>query len=148
MKEDIVLIGDHGRGRYFAAVIDNLIALVISFLGASRLPESTPVSLRGLVLVGLYLGYHFILETICQTTLGKRVMNLHVVRLNGSTPSTACILTRTLLRIVEANPLIFGYLPGAVSISLTRYHQRLGDLLAGTVVVSLKEVEKKQNSND
>ena len=148
MIEDNVLIGDHGRGRYFAAVIDNLIALIISFLGASRLSESTPVLMRGLVLVGLYLGYHFTLETIWHTTLGKRLMNLHVVRLDGSIPSPARILTRTLLRIVEANPLIFGYLPGAIFIALTRHHQRLGDLLAGTVVVRLKEVERTQSPND
>jgi uncharacterized RDD family membrane protein YckC len=49
-------------------------------------------------------------------------------------------LLRTLLRIVEVNPLLFGGLSAGLSIAATKRHQRLGDILAGTLVVRIKEI--------
>ncbi|MCP3963087.1 MAG: hypothetical protein GY719_35050 [bacterium] len=42
---------------------------------------------------------------------------------------------RTLLRVFEVNPLLFGSLPAGLLVAFTKKHQRLGDSLAGTVVV-------------
>jgi uncharacterized RDD family membrane protein YckC len=48
------------------------------------------------------------------------------------------VLVRTLLRLLEANPLLFGGLPAGVAILLSGRNQRLGDLAAGTMVVSAR----------
>lgn len=47
-------------------------------------------------------------------------------------------LVRTLLRVVEANPLLFGGVPAGVCILASKRNQRLGDLAAGTLVVSVR----------
>jgi uncharacterized RDD family membrane protein YckC len=41
-----------------------------------------------------------------------------------------------LLRILEVNPLLIGALPASIAILSSKRRQRIGDMLAGTVVVS------------
>lgn len=43
---------------------------------------------------------------------------------------------RTVARIIEVDPLLFGGIPAGIVILSTKRKQRLGDILAGTVVVS------------
>ncbi len=66
-------------------------------------------------------------------TPGKRWLGLRVLDLDGQSPTFIAILLRNVLRVVDALP--FGYLIGQASILLTPRRQRLGDLIAGTVVV-------------
>ncbi|MBR5688328.1 MAG: RDD family protein [Prevotella sp.] len=73
-------------------------------------------------------------------TLGKHVMNIHVVNLDGSRPSTGQLLIRWLLFLVDG--LLLGPSIGILSIIFTRNSQRLGDLAAGTVVVRTKDYAK------
>jgi uncharacterized RDD family membrane protein YckC len=47
-------------------------------------------------------------------------------------------LIRSGLRIFEVNPLLLGGLPAGLVIIASQRKQRIGDLLAGTVVVSNK----------
>jgi uncharacterized RDD family membrane protein YckC len=47
------------------------------------------------------------------------------------------------LRLIEVNPFLVGGLPAGLVLLLTRRRQRLGDLLAGTYVVRLRDL--KQN---
>ncbi len=70
-------------------------------------------------------------------SLGKRALNLKVVRIDGDNPTIGNYLLRWLLRIIDI-PL-WGSI-AITSILLTRYGQRLGDLAAGTTVVKLTSV--------
>jgi hypothetical protein len=47
-------------------------------------------------------------------------------------------MLRTLLRVIEVNPILLGALPAGIMLLVTKRRQRLGDLLAGTVVISNK----------
>ncbi len=70
-------------------------------------------------------------------TPGKKVRKIRVVRLDGEPPSIGDYLLRWLLGFVD-----FTISTGAVavtSIALTKDSQRLGDLAAGTTVVSSKD---------
>ena len=40
------------------------------------------------------------------------------------------------MRLLEVNPLLFGGLPAGIAILTSERKQRIGDMLAGTVVVS------------
>jgi uncharacterized RDD family membrane protein YckC len=51
---------------------------------------------------------------------------------------------RTILRIIEVNPLLFGAIPAAITIISTRRRQRLGDMLAETVVVLTRARETRK----
>ncbi len=65
-------------------------------------------------------------------TPGKRLLGLRVVGRDGAPVSFVESLVRNLLRAVEV-PL--AYAPGVLMVALTARHQRLGDLVAGTLVV-------------
>ncbi len=64
---------------------------------------------------------------------GKRAFGLRVVQVNGSPPALGQVVLRNLLRWIDFLP--FAYLTGLVSCMLNRRFQRLGDLVADTLVV-------------
>jgi uncharacterized RDD family membrane protein YckC len=66
-------------------------------------------------------------------TIGKRLVGLRVVDARGLRLAPAQVIVRNLMRLIDALPAF--YLVGGIGCVLTRYHQRLGDLAAGTVVV-------------
>ena len=64
--------------------------------------------------------------------------NLHRLQLDGSRCKLMSAMLRTLLRVIEVNPILLGALPAGIVLLVTKRKQRLGDLLAGTVVISNK----------
>jgi uncharacterized RDD family membrane protein YckC len=65
-------------------------------------------------------------------TPGKRALGIRVVSTDGAPVGLLESAIRNLSRAIEV-PLL--YAPGVLFVALTRRHQRLGDLLAGTVVI-------------
>ncbi|MFL5661319.1 MAG: RDD family protein, partial [Ktedonobacteraceae bacterium] len=65
-------------------------------------------------------------------TLGKMVVGLRVVKLDGSPISWSESVIRNLLRIIDG---IFFYLVGAIFVWTSPRKQRLGDRAASTVVI-------------
>lgn len=83
---------------------------------------------------GLSTLYPIVLEWFGRgQTLGKRVLKLRVMDVQGLRLQFSQIVVRNLLRFVDYLPLF--YLVGGVSCLLSRYSQRLGDLVANTIVV-------------
>ena len=74
-------------------------------------------------------------------TPGKRAVNIKVVKLDGSTPSIGAYLLRWLFRIIDIwlYPIMFA--PAVISIIATKNGQRIGDLVAGTTVIKIRQVE-------
>jgi len=66
-------------------------------------------------------------------TPGKKVFNIYVTMENASPISPGASIIRNLLRFVDFLPFLYGF--GFISMMLTRRFQRLGDLVAGTVVL-------------
>jgi len=94
------------------------------------------------VAAGLHVIFYFALTLVyaaaCEwiwrgQTIGKRLLGLRVVDSRGLRLEPAQVIVRNLMRFLDALPLF--YLVGGVSCVFNRYHQRLGDLAAGTVVV-------------
>jgi uncharacterized RDD family membrane protein YckC len=85
-----------------------------------------------------YWGYFTLFEAFWNgRTPGKRVAKIRVIQRSGRGIGLFEAATRNLLRIVDQFPLI--YIVGVISILVTRQHQRLGDLAAGTLVVHERE---------
>ena len=104
--------------------------------------------LRGLALaVGIWLmldlfvttTYFLIFETLFRgRTPGKQLTHLRVVCDGGNVLGWRQSLLRNLLRMVDSLPA--GYLVGVVAMLISPRMQRLGDLVAGTLVIREREV--------
>ncbi|KFE70800.1 RDD family protein [Hyalangium minutum] len=66
-------------------------------------------------------------------TPGKRLLGIRVVRMDGSPVGLYESAMRNLLRAVDFLPAF--YATGSISMLFTKQHRRLGDLLAGTLLV-------------
>ncbi len=71
-------------------------------------------------------------------TLGKKARNLRVVRLDGTSPRFGDYFMRWLLRLIDFDLPVAGGLVAVLTIAINGKGQRLGDLAAGTSVISLK----------
>lgn len=75
--------------------------------------------------------YYFLLEGIFLATLGKSICWMSVRKKNGEPASLLGVFVRNLLRFVDYAFII----PVAFIMELTRYKQRLGDIITGGTVV-------------
>lgn len=79
-------------------------------------------------------GYAMVLEWFWRgRTVGKWVVGLQVIDVNGLRLQPSQIIIRNLLRAVDSLPHF--YLLGGIICLVSRYGQRLGDLAANTIVV-------------
>jgi uncharacterized RDD family membrane protein YckC len=113
------------------------LATIAAFLAVTALKSDSPY-LAGGTLCLIYLGYFFICEALWSRTPGKYLQGLVVVGTDGRPCDWRAALVRMLLRVAEANPLLFGGIPAGVAILVSKRNQRLGDMAAGTLVVSAK----------
>jgi len=131
------LIGDASKARIAAFIIDNLLASLISVLAVGLFQTDSSI-VGGGVLVLTYLLYFFIFEMFWSRTPGKFLQGLVVRNIDGTRCSLKAHLVRTLARLLEANPILLGGIPAGIAIFASDRKQRIGDSLAGTVVVSRK----------
>jgi uncharacterized RDD family membrane protein YckC len=71
-------------------------------------------------------------------SLGKKARHLRVVRLDGTSPRLGDYFLRWLLRIIDLYLPFAGGLVAIITIAVNGKGQRLGDMAAGTTVVSTK----------
>jgi uncharacterized RDD family membrane protein YckC len=130
--------------RLFAAMCDNTCATLLCIPLASRLPGPLSPVTRGVILVAAYLGYFFLQEAAWGATLGKRIFGLRVVQLDGCPAGWMASFWRTILRVLEVNPLLLGAIPGGLAVTWSKRKQRLGDMLARTIVVRQADLAREQ----
>jgi uncharacterized RDD family membrane protein YckC len=135
-------IGYAGRDRVIAFWLDNAFALILGFATTSVLP---PTGLRWGALALVYFGYFFVSEALWARTPWKAALGLLVISEDGTRAGVKGAAIRTAARLLEANPLFFGALPGAIAVLTSSRKQRLGDMLGSTLVVKTrKQVPAKQ----
>jgi uncharacterized RDD family membrane protein YckC len=94
-------------------------------------------ALAALLLFLLQSGYFAIFEAIWNgQTPGKRLMNLRVIEESGRPITVYEAVARNLLRMIDSIPVFYGV--GIISALLSAKSKRLGDYVAGTVVVHEK----------
>ena len=81
----------------------------------------------------LWLIYFTYFEGTSGQTIGKKLSHVRVVKEDGSRCDFGSALIRSLLRIVDSLPTV--YILGIILIAATDKRQRLGDMLARTVVI-------------
>lgn len=97
--------------------------------------EDFAIAILLFVLFLINAGYFFILEAFWSgQTLGKRWMKLRVIRENGQPITFLSAAIRNLFRIIDVLPS--GYFLGAMVSFFHPKDKRIGDLVAGTIVVA------------
>lgn len=130
--------------RVAAAIIDALIVLILLVIVAKTLGEGdasrsvwaeTQGGSARPVWILLTLAYFFGTEAAWGQTIGKRVMKLRVVGLDGDSLGAGPAFIRNVVRFVDAFPIL--YIVGAIALfTIGNKKARLGDLAAKTKVVA------------
>ncbi|HTB52467.1 MAG TPA: RDD family protein [Ferruginibacter sp.] len=138
----------------FIILLIYLYSLIYLYLGGFELDESA----NGFILITILipmLFYTFVCELLLNgQTIGKKVMQIRVVSLNGGEPTMAQYLLRWFLRFYEWGfivmfllwqnaiagfmVLILGGFTSIVIMAITKKNQRLGDIAADTVIVNTR----------
>ncbi len=109
------------------------ILLILTFISG----DVTEGASFGAIAVALFViewGYYVVFETVWSgRTPGKRMLRLRVVKEGGYAVNFNDIVLRNLLRAADILPGIYSI--GALVMSLDTRCRRLGDLVAGTMVV-------------
>jgi len=126
--------------RLIAWMIDlGVILVLLAVIGvamglASEWFGNYALAVYGLLSFLLVMGYWIILEYRWEgRTPGKRLVGLRVVGEHGLPLDFTQVLLRNLLRSVDLLPAGAGF--AALCSLLQRHHRRLGDLVAGTLVI-------------
>jgi len=138
--------------RFLALALDTLIQMsVFAIVGigsvtlAATLFAHTPDSMwvmasMLLAMFSLYYGYFAAFEALWNgQTPGKRLLRIRVIKDTGRPMTPSESVGRNLMRIVDQLPFMYGV--GIVSVALSRQNKRLGDFVAGTIVVHERELQ-------
>jgi uncharacterized RDD family membrane protein YckC len=120
------------------AILFTIVAIVLGILfgTASAGGGEASVTLSGvssLLMLVFVFAYYIVLEGTRGQTVGKMVCGIRVVsEATGQPPGMGAATLRTLLRIVDG---FLGYLVAFVVVLVSDKRQRLGDMVAKTLVV-------------
>lgn len=138
--------------RIIASLVDYMLfsiayAMVLMAFGKKITQDdgSPMIELTGywnIIPIVLWIVTFPVMESFEGKTIGKKLMKLQVMKLNGSPYNGIDAFKRRLCDWIDFS--LFG-LPGFIIASNTSLRQRLGDLWAGTVIVEDPGVESPAN---
>lgn len=141
--------------RFLAIAIDTLIQVALYLLTGliflllipagfslfAFLPKTLGPAIAIFIGFSIYWGYFAVFEVIWKgQTPGKRVAGIRVIKESGRPVNAFEAIGRNLMRAVDIMPGIYGV--GLVCMMLNKESRRLGDYVAGTVVVHEKPSEQ------
>jgi uncharacterized RDD family membrane protein YckC len=142
--------------RFVAILLDQLIIAaayfvlgivafaVLAAVGVNKRLDALGVwFLAALIFVGfvIFWGYFALFEALWHgQTPGKRVMQLRVIKDSGRQITLFEALARNLLRFIDYFPSF--YLTGVITMLCNKRNKRLGDFVAGTLVVHERTEEQ------
>jgi uncharacterized RDD family membrane protein YckC len=140
--------------RFIALLVDYLILIVgllvlwlLAVVFGPALNAFNKISaqwVEAIVIFVLFLfgwGYFTLFEAFWNgRTPGKKVAKIRVIHQSGRSIGLLESMARNLVRFVDQQP-VFVSAVGVITMFVTKQHQRLGDLVAGTLVVRDREPE-------
>ncbi len=131
--------------RFLALFIDGVLLGVVLSLIAFATGTPIPLHTTSVFGIPLYINtpivfglsilpllYLIVMEAVFGGTLGKLILGLRVVSVDGAPINWGQSIVRNLLRIVDG---LFAYIVGAIFIWTSPRQQRLGDRIAKTLVI-------------
>lgn len=119
-------------------ILSNVIGLIATLIGFVSPDLAQAISI--ILMFVITLTYSILLEWLWRgQTVGKRLLRLRVVDLEGMRLQPSQVVVRNLLRAVDFLPAF--YVVGGLACLLNRHAQRLGDIAANTVVIRLPRLD-------
>lgn len=141
LEFEIANIGIRFLGWFIDVLVRLVYVWVISlFISGHNASSETSLYLLYFFFYLLPISFYFLVLEIVMNgqTPGKKALGIRVRTLNGGKPSVSQHLIRWLFRLIEAPLLGFNAIIPIISMARSPYGQRLGDVVAGTIVVSTK----------
>ncbi len=105
--------------------------------------SSIPLAVTLILLFIVNWGYFFVFEFFSGgRTIGKKVVGIRVIQENGHSITLLSSFIRNIIRLIDSLPT--AYLLGMIMIFFHSKHKRLGDLVAGTIVVHERRAKRKK----
>lgn len=128
--------------RIVASLIDFGIFILIAILCAIAGVSLRAMDVFGVVFIIVYAALYVFYDLVCEVfmngqSVGKKVMKIKVMSLDGSQPRLGQYMLRWLFRIID-----FGISGGAVALvvaAISDKVQRIGDLVAGTILIKTQQ---------
>jgi uncharacterized RDD family membrane protein YckC len=109
------------------------------FGNSESIPFAIAIILYFVINYGYFLAFEFFGGG---KTIGKKVVGIRVIQENGHTVTLLSSFIRNFLRLIDQLPI--GYFLGFLVMFFHPKHKRLGDLVAGTLVVHERKAKKKK----
>lgn len=128
--------------RFFATLIDYIIIVCFFVVYAYKYGDPnetggyTVNGLKSLIPIVFWFAYLIVIESLFNATAGHYLFGLKVVKENGTKIDFVDSLKR---HIIDPIDFFFFGIPALICIKNTKLNQRLGDLLAKTIVITDKE---------
>jgi len=137
LEYELASVGD----RIVAAIIDRVIIVAYVIIIAFSTGLMSNAGTGGYIFFAiLFLPaafYSLLSETFLNgQSVGKKVMGIKVISLNGNQATFSQYLLRWIFRLVDM--LILSGLIAVIVVASTEKHQRIGDLVAGTTIIRTK----------
>jgi uncharacterized RDD family membrane protein YckC len=111
-----------------------ILGLVIGLIAGKSFNSKIVIIIAVAVYAALYVFYDLACEIWMNgQSVGKRVMKIKVISLDGARPKFSQYLLRWLFRIVDFT--LSSGLCGLISVAVSDKHQRVGDMVAGTSLI-------------
>lgn len=139
--------------RLIATLLDSLFkiafavlcVLIASLSGLFLNPNEALLIILAVLFFIPLVFYNLLMEQFFNgQSLGKKIMKIKVVKLDGTQPQFGAYLIRWVLRLIDIN--LFNGVIALLTVALSEKSQRLGDMAAGTTVISLKQKVNLQNT--
>lgn len=133
--------------RAAAGIVDTIVAglallllfwllTLVGLTGPSGALVGWVLALVIFVFAFAFLGYFIAFEALNGgRTVGKQMLGIRVVMDSGHPLTPTAAVVRSLFRLLDCYFPVLPFLPGLLMIFLQRRNQRLGDIVAGTIVV-------------
>lgn len=144
--------------RASAFILDQLLIIVVYlllFIGVFMMIlgfnisdfSGTLVAIVIVITFAIQWGYFFAFEYFSGgRTIGKKIVGIRVIQENGHSITLLASAVRNLLRIIDSLPA--NYFLGIVMIFFHSKHKRIGDIVAGTIVVHERPGKKRKTKMD